>query len=91
MPAGEGVENNLGAAEGEAALDGEAAIFQELGHDLGQDLPLDILLAADDDRTHRGASDLARNHESHESHEKHEKHEKKHLQNLCRKLVRTLT
>ena len=45
------LEANEGAAQGEAALDGEATILQKLGHDLGQHLPLDVLLATDDDRT----------------------------------------
>src|SRR5437773_8282715 len=44
------LETNEGAAEGVAALDGEATILQELGHDLGQHLSLDVLLATDDDR-----------------------------------------
>ena len=44
------LEANEGAAQGEATLDGEATILQELGHDLGQHLSLDILLATDDDR-----------------------------------------
>ena len=44
------LETNEGAAEGEAAIDREAAILQELGHDLGQDLALDVLLAADHNR-----------------------------------------
>ncbi len=47
------LETNEGAAEGIAALDGEATILQELGHDLGQHLPLEVLLATDDDRAFR--------------------------------------
>src|SRR5262245_2557594 len=47
------LETNEGTAEGEAAIDGEAAVLQELGHDLGQYLSLDVLLATDDDRAFR--------------------------------------
>src|SRR5262249_29170964 len=49
------LETNEGTAEGEAAIDGEATILQELGHDLGQYLSLDILLATDDDRSFRAS------------------------------------
>src|SRR5262249_51826753 len=49
------LETDEGAAEGEASIDGEAAIFQKLGRDFGQHLSLDVLLATDDNRALRGS------------------------------------
>src|SRR3954467_13062234 len=54
------LEANEGAAEGITALAGEATILQKLGHDLGQHLSLDVLLATDDDGTLRLRSKQAR-------------------------------
>ncbi len=44
------------AAKGKPPLDGKPAILQELSHDLGENLTLDILLATDDDRASKSLS-----------------------------------
>src|SRR5262249_60840584 len=47
------LETNERAAEGEATIDNESTVLQQLSHHLGQYLSLDVLLATDDDRACR--------------------------------------